>query len=101
MRIIDCGLAEYRKILDLQLKLQEQRRSNQIFDTVLIVEHPPVITLGARKAANKFVVNEEQIKSNNIDIIETRRGGGADRPQPGSAGLLPNLKYSAIKLEYR
>ena len=55
--IRDCGLAEYREVLGLQHELQEQRGAGQIGDTVLIVEHPAVITLGARKSANKLLVS--------------------------------------------
>ena len=98
LRIIDCGLAEYNKILDLQMQLQEQRRSNQIPDTVLIVEHYPVITLGARKTANKLLINEEQIKSKGVDIVETRRGGGATAHNPGQLVFYPILNLQQLNL---
>jgi lipoate-protein ligase B len=98
LETIDCGLAEYRKTLDLQMKLQEQRRSDQIPDTVLIVEHPPVITLGARRTANRFVVNEELIRTKNIDIIRTRRGGGITAHNPGQIVFYPILNLFRLHL---
>jgi lipoate-protein ligase B len=98
LQIIDCGLAEYKSILELQKKLQEQRCSSRIPDTILIVEHPPVITLGARKTANRFVVNQEQIKNKNIDIVETRRGGGATAHNPGQIVFYPILNLFELHL---
>ena len=56
LQIRDCGVEDFRKTLELQHKLVEQRRQNQIGDTVLIVEHQPVITLGARQSANKLLI---------------------------------------------
>ena len=55
LTVIDCGLADYREVLQLQHQLQEKRRRGEIPDTVLIVEHSPVITLGARQSANKIL----------------------------------------------
>jgi lipoate-protein ligase B len=98
LQIIDCGLADYKEILGLQLKLQEQRRSGQIRDTVLIVEHLPVITLGARKPANRFTANEAMIKTKNIDIIQTRRGGGITAHNPGQLVFYPILNLFKLHL---
>jgi len=89
LQIIDCGLSDYRKILDLQLQLQEQRQHNKIPDTVLIVEHPAVITLGARSEANKLLLSENQITARGIDIIRTRRGGGVTAHNPGQLVFYP------------
>jgi lipoyl(octanoyl) transferase len=98
LRIIDCGLADYRRILDLQLKLQEQRRNSQIPDTILVVEHYPVITLGAHKTANRLTADEELIKSKNIDIVETRRGGGITAHNPGQLVYYPILNLQQLNL---
>jgi lipoate-protein ligase B len=56
LTIRDCGSEDFREMLALQHKLVEQRRQNEIGDTVLIVEHQPVITLGARQSANKLLI---------------------------------------------
>ena len=98
LEIIDCGLADYRKTLNLQIELQEQRRSNQISDTVLIVEHLPVITFGAHKTANRLTVDEEVIKSKGIDIVQTRRGGGITAHNPGQIVFYPILNLFKLRL---
>ncbi len=98
LRIIDCGLADYKQILDLQTNLCEQRRTEQIPDTILIVEHDPVITLGARKTSNILCANEEQIKKKGIAIFEIRRGGGITAHNPGQIVFYPILNLFELKL---
>ena len=100
LQIIDCGLSDYRKILAVQIQLQEQRRNNQIPDTILIVEHPAVITLGARSEANKLLFSESEITTRGIDIVRTRRGGGVTAHNPGQLVFYPiiNLQKSALSV---
>lgn len=89
--IRDCGLADYRQILQLQQLLREQREQNEIPDTVLIVEHPAVITLGARQSSNKLLVSRELLAQKHIDIVDVRRGGGTTAHNPGQLVFYPIL----------
>jgi lipoate-protein ligase B len=98
LRIYDCGTAEYRKILDLQHQLRDKRRYDQIPNTVLLVEHPPVITLGARKSVNKLLLSLEQLHQRNIDVVEIRRGGGITAHNPGQLVVYPILHLGRLKL---
>ncbi len=99
LAIRDCGLAEYREVLGLQHALQEQRRAGRIGDTVLIVEHPAVITLGARKSANRLLVSPEELARRNIDLVEIRRGGGATAHNPGQLVFYPILHLQERRLD--
>lgn len=96
--IRDCGLAEYRGVLSLQEQLQEQRRAGAIGDTVLIVEHPPVITLGARKTANQLLVDANELARRGIDVVEIRRGGGATAHNPGQLVFYPIVHLQQLRL---
>jgi len=98
LRIYDCGLADYRKVLKHQLQLWEERRQDKIPDTVLIVEHPPVITLGARQSANKLLVSRENLAKRGIDVVDIRRGGGATAHNPGQLVFYPILKLQELGL---
>jgi len=98
LRIIDCGLANYRNVLDQQHQLWEQRRFNEIPDTVLIVEHPPVITLGARQSANKLLISREDLQKRGINVVEIRRGGGATAHNPGQLVFYPILHLQQLDL---
>jgi lipoate-protein ligase B len=97
--IRDCGLRDYREVLALQEELQEQRRAGQTTDTVLIVEHPPVITLGARKSANRLLASPEELARRNIDLVEIRRGGGATAHNPGQLAFYPILNLQELRLD--
>ena len=98
IRILDCGLAKYREILEKQHQLHEDRLLGKIPDTILIVEHYPVITLGARQSANKLLVGKEELAKNNIDIVETRRGGGITAHNPGQIVFYPILNLQQFSL---
>ena len=98
LKICDCGVAEYRKILQLQQALRQQRYEDKIPDTVLITEHLPVITLGARKSANKMLATPQQLAQKNIDIVEIRRGGGITAHNPGQLVFYPILNIQNLKL---
>jgi len=95
----DCGLADYREVLALQQELQEQRRAGAVTDTVLVVEHPAVITLGARKTANKLLVGGEELAGRGIDLVEIRRGGGATAHNPGQLVFYPILHLQELRLD--
>ena len=96
--IRDCGLADYREVLEVQLDLWEKRRQGAITDTVLIVEHPPVITLGARQSANKLLVSPEELVKKGIDVVEVRRGGGTTAHNPGQLVFYPILNLQKLGL---
>jgi lipoic acid synthetase len=98
LQIIDCGLADFQKVLQLQHELRDKRRNGKICDTVLVVEHNPVITLGARQNANKLLVNPEDLAKRHIDVVETRRGGGATAHNPGQLVFYPILHLHELGL---
>ena len=98
LEIRDCGLGEYRRILQLQHELAEKRRRDEIPNTCLIVEHPAVITLGARQSFNKLLVGREELKEKQIDVVEIRRGGGTTAHNPGQIVLYPIMHLQKLKL---
>lgn len=98
LQVRDLGLADYREVLSLQQELNQQRQTGQIGDTVLVVEHPPVITLGARKSANKLWVEPDELTRRGIDVVEIRRGGGATAHNPGQLVFYPILHLQHLGL---
>jgi len=98
LRIIDCGLADFRETLRLQHELREKRLRGEIQDTVLIVEHPAVITLGARKSANKLLIGADELTQRGIDVVDIRRGGGATAHNPGQLVFYPILHLQELGL---
>jgi lipoyl synthase len=99
LTIRDCGLEGFRGTLELQHKLVEQRRQNEICNTVLIVEHQPVITLGARQSANKLLIERDKLTAKGIDVVEIRRGGGATAHNPGQIVFYPIFNLQKLHLD--
>jgi len=98
LKIRDCGLGEYREILHLQHQLLEKRRQNKIPNTVIIVEHPAVITLGARQSLNKLRISQEELAQKHIDVVEIRRGGGTTAHNPGQLVFYPIMHLQQLGL---
>jgi lipoic acid synthetase len=98
LHIRDYGLADYRQILQQQHELRNKRLNDQIPDTVLIAEHPPVITLGARQSANRLLTDRAELTKQGIDLVEIRRGGGATAHNPGQLVFYPILNLKDLGL---
>lgn len=98
LKIFDCGISDYEPLLSLQHDLRDQRRKDEIPNTVLLTEHRPVITLGARSGANKLLIEPERLREHNIDLVEIRRGGGATAHNPGQLVLYPIMNLQQLGL---
>lgn len=85
-------------MLKLQHDMCRHRWQDKIPNTVLIVEHPPVITLGARQSENKLLTEPEQLRENGIEVNQIRRGGGTTAHNPGQVVLYPILKLKSLGL---
>lgn len=98
--IRDCGLTRYKDALRLQSSLLEHRQKDEIPDTVLLLEHKPVITLGARNSENKLRVSREALAAKGIDLETVGRGGGITAHNPGQVVIYPvvNLKSMGLGL---
>ena len=98
LRIVDCGLDDYGHVLQLQHELSKKRHRGEIPNTVLIVEHPPVITLGARQSANKLLASREDLTQRHIGVVDIRRGGGTTAHNPGQLVFYPILHLKQFGL---
>jgi len=91
LAIIDCSVADYSLVLRKQMHLHSQRLAGRVPDTVLVCEHPPVVTLGARKTANKLLVGPDHIAGQGIEVVEVSRGGGTTAHNLGQLVFYPIL----------
>ena len=79
------GRVDYADGLALQRRLVEERRAGQIGDTLLLLEHPPVITLGAktRGKPTNIIASAETLAQAGVAVHETGRGGDVTYHGPG------------------
>jgi lipoyl(octanoyl) transferase len=79
------GVVSYGDALELQQHLVEQRKSNEIPDQLLLLEHPPVITLGVktRNDRSHVVAAPELLEEEGVEVFESGRGGDVTYHGPG------------------
>lgn len=79
----NLGCMKYLEAWRLQEGLRERRIAGEIPDRFLIVEHPPVFTLGKRDCDGDFISSMEQIRADEIEIVKCDRGGRITYHGPG------------------
>ena len=77
------GEVEYREALDLQLDYMEQRAKDKIPDTLLLLTHPHVYTLGRSGDETNLLVSKELLASEGILLERVGRGGDITYHGPG------------------
>lgn len=81
----------YQQGLDIQRRLLKARQEDRIPDTVLILEHTPVVTLGNRGRDNYLLKTEAEYRALGIDLFHAERGGDVTFHGPGQWVLYPIL----------
>jgi lipoyl(octanoyl) transferase len=87
------GLVAYAEALELQTRLVEQRKAGLIPDQLLLLEHPPVITLGVktRNSRANVLVTSDVLQSRGVELFEAGRGGDVTYHGPGQLVGYPIL----------
>jgi lipoyl(octanoyl) transferase len=87
------GLVSYADALALQRSLVEDRKAGRMGDLLLLVEHPPVLTLGVRGDGGRSHIRAtpEALQSEGIEVFETGRGGDVTYHGPGQIVGYPIL----------
>jgi lipoyl(octanoyl) transferase len=87
---------EYREALALQERLRAKRQEDQIPDTLLLLEHPPVYTRGRRSDASELPLGEAWYRGQGIDIVDVDRGGRVTYHGPGQLVGYPIMRISDV-----
>jgi lipoyl(octanoyl) transferase len=85
--LLDLGLVPYREAWDLQRSLAGALSQGAVPETVIFLEHPPVVTLGRRTDDGELHVPEDA----KVDVVETDRGGKSTYHGPGQLVCYPIL----------
>jgi lipoyl(octanoyl) transferase len=87
------GVVRYTVGLELQNALVEQRKRGEISDQLLLLEHPPVITLGvkSRNDRSHVIATAETLEAEGVEVFETGRGGDVTYHGPGQVVGYPIL----------
>jgi lipoyl(octanoyl) transferase len=74
---------EYDEALELQYSLSEERANEKIPDTLVLVEHPPVITMGRKATEEDILVDASVLAAAGASVHRITRGGEATYHGPG------------------
>lgn len=85
------GIVAYADGLELQKALVQRRRAGDIPDTLLLLEHPHVITLGTSAHRENILIDEGEGQLLGIDVFDTGRGGDVTYHGPGQLVGYPIL----------
>jgi lipoyl(octanoyl) transferase len=93
MEVHRLGVVAYDEALDMQARLVDRRRAGEIPDQLLLLEHPPVITLGVRtrKDRSHVLATPSALASEGVELFETGRGGDVTYHGPGQLVGYPIL----------
>jgi lipoate-protein ligase B len=86
-QLINLGTVDYREALDLQRTIAAGVADGSLPDTVLMLEHPPTITLGRRTEEGEVHVPDGA----EVDVVEVDRGGKSTYHAPGQLVCYPIL----------
>lgn len=83
IEIVKLGQRDYQEVLKLQEKLMGEVQSSERDDTLLIVEHYPVLTLGRSGKSNNIIAPKDILDQEDVKIYEVSRGGDVTYHGPG------------------
>ncbi len=81
--VVQLGTVDYATGLRLQSELIAARKDNRVPDTLLLLEHKPVITLGRNAKQQNVLLSRELLEKKGVELFETDRGGDVTFHGPG------------------
>ena len=95
------GRVPYREAWDLQKALAAARADGRIGDRLLLLEHPPVLTLGRQADDAHVLAPEPMLETRGIEVIRVERGGEVTYHGPGQLVAYPIVKLADRELYLR
>jgi len=92
LRVMDWGLTSYGDALVRQRELLEDRKLEDTPDCLVLVEHPPVITVGRSGSDGDLRVSKGRLLRKGIEVFHVDRGGKATYHGPGQLVAYPVMK---------
>jgi len=83
MEVLDLGLESYGTTLARQERLVRERQEGRVPDTLLLVEHPPVVTLGRAKTQANLTLAPGELAARGVEFFAVTRGGDVTYHAPG------------------
>jgi lipoyl(octanoyl) transferase len=101
IRVLRLGTISYREGLAVQANIQAQRQTDEVPDTLLLLEHPPVYTRGRRGADGELSLGADFYRAQGIEIVPTDRGGRVTYHGPGQLVGYPIMRVTDVGAHLR
>ena len=95
------GRVEYADGLELQRQFQQARRADAVPDSLLLLEHPPILTLGRGARDDNILTPKARLAALGVEVFETDRGGDVTYHGPGQIVGYPLLHLAPGKQDVR
>ncbi len=89
IHVLHLGLVPYATALHLQRTLMELRKAGRVENTLLLLEHPPVITLGRNAQLSNVIAPPEFLARKAVELFDIDRGGDVTFHGPGQLVAYP------------
>ena len=89
--VLELGLIEYQEAYHLQRTLHQHRVEGKISDVLLLLEHPPTITIGKSGTLDNVLISRERLAQQGISLFFIDRGGDVTYHGPGQLVGYPIL----------
>ena len=101
LEVTRAGLVPYETALALQADLVAARKAGTICDTLLLLQHPPVITLGVkvRQSREHVLATDDDLRQRGIALFEAGRGGDVTNHGPGQLVGYPILDLKPDRMD--
>ena len=83
INLLSLGRVPYAEALAIQQRVVAARKAGAIGDTLLLLEHPPVLTLGRNSKRANVLASDELLRAKGVEIHEVNRGGDVTYHGPG------------------
>jgi lipoyl(octanoyl) transferase len=83
IHLLNLGRISYAEGLRVQAELVAARKAGAIADTLVLLEHPPVLTLGRNAHRSNILASDEMLAARGVEIHEVNRGGDVTYHGPG------------------
>ena len=83
LQVLDLGIRSYKEAWDIQKQLHAHRVAQKIPNTLILVEHDPVITMGKSGQDSNVLFPVELLKEKGVDYFQVERGGDVTFHGPG------------------
>jgi lipoate-protein ligase B len=94
VHVLDLEVVPYREAWELQQQLVVRRQAGEVPDTVVLLEHPPVYTLGRRASASNVLLGADELATAGIDVVAVDRGGDVTYHGPGQLVVYPVVRLA-------